>query len=57
MSDSPEQYLYQWSHSPEQESRLTADGFEYAGESGRYPSRLMRKPVPVQTQQTHTKKE
>lgn len=32
---------YQWSHSPEQEARLRAD--EFAGESGRYPSRLMRR--------------
>lgn len=36
-------YDYQWSHSPEQEAQLRAEGFEYAGESGRYPSRLMRR--------------
>ena len=34
---------YQWCHSPETEAKLKADGWEYAGETGRYPSRLMSK--------------
>lgn len=36
--------IYKWSHSPQQEAELLAAGFTYAGESGRYPSRLFSKP-------------
>ena len=36
---------YRWSHSPEQEQELRAEGFVYAGESGRYASRLMKRSI------------
>lgn len=36
---------FRWSHSPEQEQELRAEGFVYAGESGRYPSRLMKRHI------------
>lgn len=36
---------FRWSHSPEQEQELRAEGFVYAGESGRYPSRLMKRSI------------
>lgn len=34
---------YCWSASPQQEAELRANGYVYAGETGRYPSRLMKR--------------
>ena len=34
---------YRWSASPDQEKELRCEGYVYAGETGRYPSRLMRR--------------
>lgn len=36
-------YLYQWALTAEQARDMKANGWEYAGESGRYPTVLMRR--------------
>jgi len=38
-------HLYQWALSAEQANDMLANGWEYAGESGRYPSVLLRRSI------------
>ena len=34
---------YRWVHTPEHAKALEEDGWEYAGESGRYPSVILKR--------------
>ena len=46
--------LYQWAMSAEQARDMLANGWEYAGESGRYPSVLLRRSIHCGACSPHT---